>query len=322
MKAIRLGAVSVAIALIGSTAASVAVPITLTGNYIEVGISDEGTFGSNDSTAPGILHDPTGTGNFAPGGIPNDYLTPGVPHDGFAVSADQFATARNDNYGSGDFGTASPTALAGAALLGYDFGATWSGVLGGFLNITNSYYFNANEQVVHIVTTITALSDLTGLMFARSTDPDPDVNAHGVYDTVNTRGDSSTAVIDLVSSAGAVSGLVLGILNESGNLYTHNTLIASDCCFTIDPVTVLAGGGPTFPTTNTGDFGLNMAWLIGDLTNGASATINYAYVFGDNQGTVGTPGVVPEPAAWALMILAFGALGEAMRRRRHGNARA
>ena len=53
------------LAVAGMAAAS---PVTLTGNYVQVGVSDFGTMGSNGGTAPGMLHDPTGAGNFAPGG--------------------------------------------------------------------------------------------------------------------------------------------------------------------------------------------------------------------------------------------------------------
>jgi hypothetical protein len=49
-----------------------ATPLTLTGNYVQVGISDYGTFGSDGNAEPGILNDPSGAGNFYPGGVPND----------------------------------------------------------------------------------------------------------------------------------------------------------------------------------------------------------------------------------------------------------
>src|SRR5262249_42979494 len=150
---------------------------------------------------------------------------------------------------------------------GFQLGATWSGTLGGFLDITNSYYFNKGDEIVHVVTTVTALTDLTNLAFVRSVDPDPDVNRFDNFNTVNTRGDSTHSAADLVSSAGAVSGLTLGILNESGNTFTHNSAVWTSCCATLDPTSTLTGGpsfpGLTFPATETGDYGLNMAWLIG-----------------------------------------------------------
>lgn len=287
-----------------------AAPVTLTGNYLQVGISDRGTFGSNGSTPPGIRHDPTGLQNFCPGGICNDYLTPGTPHDGFSIVTGQSGVMTNSNNGASSFGTGSPTLLAGAAALGYDNAASWTGS-NALLSVTNSYFFNDGDEIIRIITTITALQELTDVAFGRSNDPDPDVNLHGSFATVNTRGDSTTAPENLVSSAGAVSGLVLGILNLPGDPYLSNTGISSFCCSPDNPYNVLAGYGPTAPGSITGDYGLQMAWDIGDLATGQSATINYAFVFGDNQETVGT--VVSAPAPLALFGLGVAALAFARR---------
>ena len=155
---------------------------------------------------------------------------------------------------------------------------------------------------MNVSTTLTARTDLTNLSFGRSEDPDPDVNRFSNFNTTNTRGNGVLLPADLVSSRGAVSGLFLALLNLSGDTYAHNTGISPNCCAADNPVNVLAGYGPTFPTTNLGDFGLQMAWLIGDLANGSSATINYAYVFGSRiEDVVIDPRAVPEPATLALL---------------------
>src|SRR5690606_41712846 len=60
-----------------------AAPIVLEGNYVTTAVSELGTLGSGDTAPPGILHDSTGTRNF---GI-NAYLTPGNPHEIFAVQS-------------------------------------------------------------------------------------------------------------------------------------------------------------------------------------------------------------------------------------------
>ncbi len=78
----------------------------------------------------------------------------------------------------------------------------------------------------------------------------------------------------------------------------------------MNPFTVLAGGG----FVGLADNSLNMAWLIGTLNTGSSATIKYAYVVGDNIDVVG--GGVPEPATWGMMILGFMGVGSMVRRRR------
>lgn len=314
----KLSLISAVLAGTFVMAGSAQAALTLTGDYLKVGISDVGTFGSGGGTPPGLLHDPSGTGNFAPGGIPNDYLTPGTPHDGFGVTysvpgAPPSGLQGNDNAGGASFVGAAPTVLAGAAALGFDNAASWSGANAN-LSIKNSYFFNAKDQRIRVDTVITALTGLSDLKFVRSEDPDPDVNRFNNYDTNNQRGNSLFAPEEFVGSAGTVSGLFLGFLNNSGNTYAHNTRIDTNCCSTIDPSLVLAGGGPVYPGENTGDYGLNMAWDIGALGLGESATISYYYVFGDNIDTGGGD-KIPEPGMLSLLGLALAGTAVARRRK-------
>lgn len=292
----------------GAMAAS---PLVLEGNFLKVGISTAGTFGSGGSASPGILHDPTGVRAF---GV-NDYLTPGSPHDGYTVAGNGFSgEVSNNSIGSSSFGEASPTLLTGAAALGFANAATWSGGNSRF-NITNSYFFNNNDERIRIITTITALSDLTGVVFGRSIDPDPDVNTFGSFATRNQRGNSLFSAENFVGAAGPSTGLTLGLLNLNGAGITTNTQINGNCCNNANVFDVLAGVGGV-GNTSFADHSLNMAFGLGDIAAGQSVTINYAYVFGEKIETVGGPGVVPEPASWAMLIMGFGLVGSMARRRR------
>jgi hypothetical protein len=303
--------------LLASTLAVVpalAAPIVLTGNYIKVGISDGGTFGSNGGTSPGILHDPTGLGAF---GV-NDYLTPGSPHDGYTLAYNG-TTAINDNYfAGGGFGSTSPTLLTGAAAMGFANAASWTGTTtDGLASITLSYFFNPNDQQVKIVTKITALSDLTNVAFARSNDPDPDVNTFGSFVTNNQRGNSIFGIDDFVGAAGPSTGLTLGLLNLDAAGFAHTTQINGACCSNIDPFDVLAHTGGDQGTSSVGDHGLNLAYNLGTLKSGESISLTYAYVFGDNIDVVG--GGVPESSTWMMMIAGFGIAGMSLRGRRRNS---
>jgi hypothetical protein len=300
---------AVAAVAVAATAAPASAAVVLEGDYIRVGISDAGTLGSNFNASPGLIHDPSGTASFDPS---TDYVNPGSPHDGFSVNSVQTGFDQNDNnniFGASFATTTAPTILTGAAAMGFDNAATWSGS-NDFLSITNNYFFNDGDERIEVFTTLLALSDLDDLAFARSVDPDS-----GTTTSINQRGNLLFDLDDFIGSASASNGRTLALVNLNGDTLDHTTQINSNCCSNIDPYFVLSDSG--LGDNSIGDHGLNIAWLVGDLAAGNSVTLHYAYAVGTKIDVVGgDPGAVPEPATWAMVLMGFGFVGGAMRRGR------
>jgi hypothetical protein len=72
--------------------------------------------------------------------------------------------------------------------------------------------------------------------------------------------------------------------------------------------------GVNMGTSGSGTISLGFSSLPQSVTL-SNYLVRYQAVNGDGSA-VGTPGAVPEPATWALMLLGFGAIGASMRGRR------
>ena len=120
----------------------------LAGRYIKIGLNSFGTLGTDGSNPPGILYDGTGTETFNPD---YDYLTPGTPFEGFALSGFKggvaFSAFNNNDTDSGtDVTVDSFTLYNGVNYTGagnsYENRAVWTGTYAGFFTITHDYHFN------------------------------------------------------------------------------------------------------------------------------------------------------------------------------------
>ena len=250
----------------------------------------------------------------------NDYLTPGSPHNGYSLVADQFGQQTNDNYyAGGNFGSASPTLLTGAAAHGYSQAATWSGG-NSYTNVSNSYFFNAGDQRIIVKTTITALSNLTNLAFATSVDPDPDVYTYGSYSTDNQRGNSIYGIDDFVSGSGPRTGLTLAIVNlDTNGLHPHDAKSTIRVLLEHQPVRRAQPRRRRERPDERLQVKRRLSasiWPTRSVRSNAgnSVTLTYAYAVGDHVATTGGSGT-PEPATWAMMLVGFGAVGATLRRR-------
>jgi len=272
------------LALFSSTmlipAAAHAGSLVLSGDYIKIGLNDLGTLGYNGGTSPGILYDGTGTGTFNP---VYDYLTPGTPFEGFVITGSNGTPFSKNNNNAGTVNiTGLLTNYSGVAYGGTTFEnrAVWTGNFAGALSITNDYFFNADSQKIGIRTTITALSDLTGLAFSRQIDPDAQAADGDSSETTNVRGADGVPEADLVYAEALASKYVIGLYTNSA--VTHNSAVTG---WSSDTASYLAG-----TNIGDGDNTIGLGFDIGSLLNGESIVLDYSYIFGTNIATaIGGP---------------------------------
>jgi hypothetical protein len=288
----RFNKIALAVACVVAGAPAFATPAAIQNGYVLAGISDYGTLGSDSATSPGILFDKTGAGSY---GV-NDFLTPGDPFEGFYVTSSAGSAGAN-NDGTSGFGFHSPTALSATS-------ATWSGSSAAY-SITNTYTLTTasgrSEIAIHTVLTNTSGSDITGLEFLRTLDPDPDVNAYDSYFTNNTVVSSSTAC-----GSGPDSGQTICI--DADSSIAHKAGVSGPT-WSQSPAAYLAG-----QNAGDGDYAIGLAFDIGNLAAGQSVSLDYDYAAGASIGVV-TPSV-PEPENVALMLAGLGLMGVVARRRR------
>lgn len=301
--------------LLSSTA--LAAPLTITGDFVSVTITDRGVFSS-------LIYDKAGARAYDPN---FDYVSPGIPFEGFGVRVNGAAShLENSNSDSQQIPQVGALVQNSAAI---DNGGsvTWNGTSTAGFTISHTFSFSKTDQRVNILTTLTALTNLTDVQVSRAVDPDPDNNSlpGGTADTNNQRGIAgppAVAASDFVGSVGQVSGQPLGLF-YSGPI-VHNTGIVDDCCSVEDPAAYLAGGN--LGDSSSGDHGIGIAFSLGDMSIGQSISWSYAYVMGGSLGTIDIPPPPPPPpppgtdvpAPATALLLGAGLLGLAGVRRRRG----
>ena len=271
----------------------------LENEWIKVGVNkDRGTFGSGHLTSPGILFDPTGTGNF---NSTYDYLshindtnnintTSNIPHDGFALKVD--GTNKTNNNQANVFcpilgGAYCTKDVTGSTTFVDDINKlTWTGsvfVDGGTWTVENTYSLLAGEKFVNIQTSITAGSDASTVYFAKYTDPDPSGVPSDAFNTNNNKlGHSGIASTQIAFAQATVSGYAIGLYSAESNVTAG---IQDNPTWTSRPDTQADAfnGTPADyggSLSGSGDDALGLTFSFSNVSQGDVLTFCHAYVFG------------------------------------------
>ena len=166
------------------------------GNFIEIGINQNGTFGVPNSQNPGPpYHDSRETGNDLFGFIANpvmdgwvdydgDFFTPGSPEEGWAIEYD--GATWNNNLASPN---QVPGAVSGAGILTDpcfgDFAqVSWNGFIDG-IEIIRNFSVSRDGLFIRMEQRLTNLDDVpkTNLYWMNNVDPDNNQTINGSFTT-------------------------------------------------------------------------------------------------------------------------------------------
>jgi hypothetical protein len=305
--------------------------IFLKGNFIEVGVSDAGSYGTVEKPAPALgfhNYDPvTWYGDFGigfvadwemngwntssnPGIMPNysgDYFLPGNPWEGFLV---EFTYGGNEytwrNCGAlGEYDIV-PSSLTNTSA-GNTQSAVWTGTAaaaGQSLLVSQKTYFNINEARFFIEVTLTnnGPQTLNSVEYARHVDPDQEQNLLGdsYYTTSNyvsypTGAAGFAEVVAIGIGHGIPMSLRLYHPDAKASVNTSGLSISTPDAILDSPYT------PVQAAPYINDVGVGVAVRFPTLNPGASQTFIVSYVLNQAEIDDPTPEQVPV-SNWALFI--------------------
>ena len=273
----------------------------LKGNFVEVGVSQCGSFGSS-VCAPSGYHARGLGSNSATcqlGFIANpakdswanyvgDYFLPGSPEEGWGVTIN--GTSYNNNLIcganniTGSFINYSSNTTQSSA--------TWQGSVGG-LSITARTYIPVNS--VYFITEVTVVntsaSTINNVYYMRNVDPDHGVltpGAGGSYFTNNSIVSQTPNTCDqtLVSATTLVGNYYLGLGSVDSRAKVSMGSFNNRSAFDIWNAPASASSGlVSSGTRNNVDEAISIAFNLGNLTANQSVKFAYTYILDANQLT-------------------------------------
>ena len=277
------------LALPGAHSGTVSGQVFLGGNYIELGISAVGSFGTtvnapsgfygtSRSTQVGMSNDADGYGNGTDLRI--DYFLPGSPEERWAIGYNGSSyggfSAKNGN--SGNATTLTGTSVSNQTSMN-TLSATFDTTVQSTLDVTQVHTFQVDDKYFKTSVTITNVSGgtLTDVRYMRSFDPDNTVYMGGSYTTVNkvenTYSADGKSVVSATSQAGdsysSAAGSTAKILFFSSDprAYVSN--------FGFSNSNPYAAPEQAKGYTSTSDSAIAITFKLGTMAAGSSVTVEY-----------------------------------------------
>jgi len=267
----------------------------LGGNYIELGLSSVGSFGTSGNKPDGFV------GGTPPGSHPNsiglsydvdgfgtgsdaalDFYVPDNPEERWSVGFDD---AKNAGFSALNGPAGNATALSNVSVADGSVGNTLTGTstatVDGVLKVVQVHTFKVNDSFYKTTVTLTNVSteSLENVEFMRSFDPDGTRSVGGSNTTVNTIGGQVPTEGFAMVTAASLEGDAYDVLTGSRAVIFF---------YSKDPrATVYTRGftntnpydfddlGQSTGYATTSDDAIGIVFRVGDLAPGASVTVSY-----------------------------------------------
>lgn len=272
----------------------------LKGNFVEVAVSNCGTYGTstpapagyhpNVGSTLGFVADPFKNGWTVPGPatFPNymgDYFVPGSPEEGWGI---QFAGGNYGNYNlcnqTGPSGSVSGS-ITGYTTTASTISATWVGTVGSLrIEQTTTIYTDSLFILTCMDIRNIGTSTVNNVYYMRNVDPDNEQPWTGDFTTTNTivyQQPMSPDFRALVKAVGLVHNAYLGLGTKD-----PRAKVSYGGFFNRVPTDVYNGTGGltgTLGSTNTADEAISIAFNLGNLAPGQCAKFAYVYILSESQ---------------------------------------
>ncbi len=267
--------------------------VTISSGGVVANINNFGTFAGSYDTPPV----PAGTPGLSYNGV--EFVNIDNPSAWFSLSTSggNYVSQYGGTYGSTGIPGTLTYGVGPTAALTLNTGSTGIGLVETW-TITA-----ANQLAVSVGLTNNTGAALTGVQWGVGFDPDQGGSGKNI--TTNTiLGQGANAA---VSAADYLYGTNLAVTlanTTSASAYAIGAYIGTDCCTAVVP-SVALGGAQAVGFGNVADDSISLAYNIGNLCAGCTATIGYDYVFT----------AVPEPKTYAMLLAGLGLIGFSARRR-------